>query len=208
MRDWQRSQVPTAWRYGSRFSSWPRSSHHATTRSSASSWSSPSKLAGVAFMRPSGPITVSVVEPVVAADLEVDGVVARRDLERAGAELRVDALVGDHRHAALDDGHDDLAPDRVAVALVVGMHRHRDVGEDRRRAHGRDRDRALAVGERVANVVRACRRRLDVLDLEVRDRRLVVRAPVDDPVRAVDPARFPETDEERHHRLDVARRPS
>ncbi len=144
------------------------------------------------------------LEPVVAADLEVDRVVARGDLEGTGAELRLDPLVGDDGHAALDDRDDHLASDRVAVPLVVGVHRDRDVGEDRRRAHRRDRDplRAVAVRERVEHAIERVVH-LDVLDLEVGDRRLVVRAPVDDPVRAVDPARLPETHEERHHRLDV-----
>ena len=64
-------------------------------------------------MRPSGPITVSTGEAVVAADLEVDRVVPRRDLERARAEVGLDPLVGDHRHAAPDDGDDDLPADRV-----------------------------------------------------------------------------------------------
>ena len=84
------------------------------------------------------------------------------------------------------------------------MHRHRDVGEDRRRPHGRDRDALLpvAVGERVADrderVVH-----VHVLDLEVGDRRLVERAPVDDPVGAVDPPAIPEMGEEREDGPDV-----
>ena len=87
-----------------------------------------------------------------------------------GAEVGLDALVGDHRHAAFDDRHDHFLADQVRVALVVRMHGDGDVGEDRRRSHGRDRDVALAVGERVARV----RQRVvevDVLDLEVGDRR-------------------------------------
>ncbi len=44
---------------------------------------------------------------------------------------------------------------------------------------------------------------LDVLDLEVRDRGLVERAPVDDAVVPVDPASLPEVDEERHHGAHV-----
>ena len=79
-------------------------------------------------------------QAVVAADLEVDRVVAGRDLQRTGAELALDALVGDHRHVPTDDGHDHLAADELRVALVVGMDGHGDVGEDRRRPHGRDRD--------------------------------------------------------------------
>ena len=79
-------------------------------------------------------------EPVVAADLEVGRVVARRDLQRAGAEVELDALVGDHRDAALDHGDDRPPSDQVAVAHVVGVHGDGDVGEDRRGAGGRDRE--------------------------------------------------------------------
>ena len=142
------------------------------------------------------------LELVVAADLEVGRVVAGRDLERAGAELGLDARVGDHRHGPLDVGDEHLLADRVAVALVVGMDGDGDVGEDRRRPHGRDRDVPGAVRERVAGI-RERVVHVDVLDLEVRDRRLVERAPVDDPLGAVDPAAVPEVDEEAHHRFDV-----
>ena len=120
---------------------------------------------------PVGPDHGQRLEPVVAADLEVGRVVPRRDLERARPELRVDALVGDHRHAALDDRHDDLAADRVAVALVVGVHRHRDVGEDRRRPHRRDRDCRRPRRRTGTHGVEQRVVHLDVLDLEVRDRR-------------------------------------
>ena len=73
----------------------PRSSSQATIRSSASFWSSPSKPS--ATIRPSGPDHRQRLEAVVAADLEVHRVVPRRDLDRAGAELRLDPLVGDRR---------------------------------------------------------------------------------------------------------------
>ena len=155
-------------------------------------------------MRPSEPIDDRLGQPVVAADLEVERIVAGRDLERAGAELAVDPLVRDDRHAPLDVRDDHLAADRVAVARVVRVHRDGDVGEDRRRPHGRDRDAvaAVAVRERVADREERVVHLL-VHDLEVGDRRLVERAPVDDAVRAVDPAAIPEPDEERHHRADV-----
>ena len=90
-------------------------------------------------------MTVSSGRSWRAADLEVDRVVARRDLERARAELRLDELVGDDGHAPLDERHDDLPADGVAVPLVLRVHRDRDVGEHRRGPHGRDRDRAGAV---------------------------------------------------------------
>ena len=130
----------------------------------------PRELPGGVVHQAVGPDHGQLGEAVVAADLEVRRVVARRDLERAGAELALHALVGDHRHAPLDEGDDDLLADEVAVPLVVGMDGDRDVGEDRRRPNGRDRDVAGAVGERIADV----RERVVcvlVLDLEVRERR-------------------------------------
>jgi hypothetical protein len=38
-----------------------------------------------------------LLEPVGTADLEVVGIVAGRDLERAGPELGIDVIVGDDR---------------------------------------------------------------------------------------------------------------
>ena len=148
-------------------------------------------------------------QSVVDADLVVERIVTRRHLQGAGAEVALDALVGDDGHAPLDDRHDHLTPDEVAVALVVRMHRDGDVGEDRRRAHRCDRDVPVAVGERITHV----RERVvdvDVRELEVGQRGLVVRAPVDDPVRAVDPALVVEVDEEAHdgaHVVVVHREP-
>ena len=104
--------------------------------------------------------------------------------------------------APLDVGNDDLLADRVAIALVVRVHGHGDVGQHRRRTDGRNREVAGTVGERVARVGQRVVHVL-VSDLEIGDRRLVERAPVDDPVGAVDPAAIPEVDEEAHHGLDV-----
>ena len=141
-------------------------------------------------------------QAVRAADLEVGGVVPGGDLERAGAELGLDALVRDDRHPPLDEGDDGFFADQMAISLVVGVHRDGHVGEDRRRTHRRDRDVARSVRERVADreelVVG-----LDVVELEVGERALVVRAPVDDAVVAVEVALVPEVDEEAQDRADV-----
>ena len=57
-----------------------------------------------------------LLEAVPAADLEVGRIVAGRDLERAGAELRVHVLVGDHRQ---------LAGQGARHAHAQGHRRHR-----------------------------------------------------------------------------------
>ena len=132
------------------------------------------------FLRQPGEVACLLVHPavradhgqlgqaVVAADLVVERIVAGRDLQRARAEVALDALVGDHRHAPLDVRHDDLSADELAVAIVVRVHGDRDVGEDRRRTNRRDRDVPVAVGERIAHVGQ---RVVDVDVLRPRDRR-------------------------------------
>ncbi len=120
---------------------------------------------------------------VAAADLEVVRVVRRGDLHRAGAELRVDMLVGDHRDAAAGQRQLDLGADQVGVALVVGVHRDGGVAEHRLRPGGGDHEGVVAVavadGDQLAVVV--C-----VLHLDVGQRGETARAPVDDPLGAVD----------------------
>ena len=64
IREWQRAHVPTEWRYGSRFSSRPRSSSQTMILLSTAFWSSSSKPS--ASIRPSRPITVSVSRPCAA----------------------------------------------------------------------------------------------------------------------------------------------
>ena len=150
-----------------------------------------------------GPDHRELRQLVVAPDLVIQRVVTRRHFQRAGAEVPLDALVRDHRHAALDDGDDHLAADQRLVALVLRVHGDRHVREDRRRPHGGDRDVSVAVGERIPDV----RERvvdLDVRELEIGERGQVERAPVDDPVRAVDPALLVEMHEEAHHRPHVS----
>ncbi len=164
----------------------------------------PVELAGVRVHAPVGADHGRLGQPVVAADREVGRVVAGRDLQRAGAELGLDALVGDDRHAPLDERDDRLLADEILVALVVGVHRDGDVAEDRRGAHRRDRDGAAPVRERVPD------RRQRVVDvgvdqLEVGQRRVVERAPVDDPVVPVDPALLVQVHEEADDRARVLR---
>ena len=144
-----------------------------------------------------------LLEPVLAADLEVVGVVAGGDLQRPGAELGVDVLVGDDRQPPPDQRqHAELA-DQVAVALVARVDRDRGVAEHRLRPHRRHRQDPVGALDRVVDRVE---RVLDlaVLDLEVGDRRVRARVPVDHVVVAVDVALVVELLEDAVDGLDVA----
>ena len=147
-------------------------------------------------------------QAVPLADLEVGGVVAWRDLHRAGPERGIDGLVRDDLHATLDLGYEHLAAHEGPPALDARMHRDRDVGHDRlgaRRGHddvGRSRGHLLGPG--VADVVERIRA-LHVERLEIGVGRLVLEAPVHDPVGAIEVSAPVEPDEVRPHRALLRR---
>ena len=117
---------------------------------------------------------------------------SRRDLERAGAELRIDGVVGDDRHQPLEAAQrqaHETAEVRLP-AFVAWMHGDRDVGRDRLRPRRRDGDAvvqlvAVVVDERIADVPELALFLL-VLDLDVGERGQHLRIPGDDAVTAVD----------------------
>lgn len=120
---------------------------------------------------------------VTLADLEVVRVVGRGHLDRAGAELGVDVLVGDDRDGAVGQRQPDQLADQVLVPLVAGVDGDGGVTEHRLGAGGGDDDGVvpLAVlhGDEFTVVVL-------VLDLDVRDGGETAGAPVDDALGAVD----------------------
>ena len=141
-------------------------------------------------------------------DLIVVEVMRAGDLHRARAEIRVGILVGDDRDqaAVLFRPDRDLAQlaDNRFVALVIRMHRDRAIAQHGLRARGGDGDIVprlaqgdsavlvlldiligLAARQRVFEMPHMARR-LDILHFEVRDRRLEMRVPVDQPLALVD----------------------
>jgi len=142
-------------------------------------------------------------ETVPLADRKVDGVVPGGDLERAGTELLVHRRVGDERDLAMQQREDQHAADQVGVALVLGVHGHRRVGQDRLGPGGRHGHEAVGPLDGIADVPEVALP-LPVFDLLVGDRGLAADAPVDEVLAAVDP---PLPVEVLEGRLDRAREP-
>jgi hypothetical protein len=109
--------------------------------------------------------------------------VRRRDLHGAGAERRVDLLVGHDRDAPVRQRQGDLLADQVPIARVVGVHGHGGVAEHRLGPRGRHHDRLVTVAVADRDQLPVV---LGVVDLDVGKRRQAARAPVDDPLGAVD----------------------
>ena len=131
------------------------------------------------------------LEPRAFADLEIVEIVPGGDLHRAAAQFGIGMFVGHDRHAAAGDRQDDMLADDRFVALVIGMYRHRHVGEHGFGARGRDLDMVAPVGQSDAIlewVAEMPERALHILrlDLEVGDRGLELGVPIYQPLVAVD----------------------
>ena len=143
---------------------------------------------------------VDGVEAVALADLEVVVVVAGRHLQGARAELRVHGVVGDHRQEAAQNRKHGRAADQVGVPVVVRVHGDRRVAQQRLRPGRRYRQVVVAVLQPVPQVVERGAL-IAVLHLQVGQRRRASRAPVDDPLAAVDQPFAVQVDERGAHRL-------
>ena len=126
-------------------------------------------------------------QPVALAEVEVCRVMARRDLEGAGAELRLDGIVANDGDAPAEDGQHHFLADELRVARVVGVHGNGGVAEQRLGAGRRDSQAAVAIHQGVVDVVEMALG-LAVLDLQVGEGRGTAGAPVDDALAAVDQA--------------------
>ena len=115
---------------------------------------------------------------VPLARFEIVGVVRRRHLHHARAELGVGQRVANHRNLAVHQRQQYRAPVQVAIPFVVRMHRHRRVAQHRLRPRRRHRHEApFQALHRVADVPQLALR-LDVHDFQIRQRRVAPRAPV------------------------------
>ncbi len=109
-------------------------------------------------------------------------------------------VVGDDRDLHVDDGQQHGAADQVPVALVVGVHGDGGVAQHRLDPGGGDDDRLRGIVERAVADGHQFTGILRVLDLDVGQRGVTPRAPVDDPLRAVDQPVVEELLEDRLHR--------
>ena len=126
-----------------------------------------------------------LLEVVALTHLEVVRVVARRNLDAAGAELHVNVLVTEDRDLAVHDREDAGLADQVLVALVVRVDGHAGIAHEGLRTGGRNDQIARAVRQRIADVPQLARLGF-VLNLSIGQGGRAVRAPVDDAVALID----------------------
>ena len=139
------------------------------------------------------------LQPVALADLEIVEIVRRGDLDRAAALLGIGIVVGHDPQAPADQRQDGVPADQVPVAPVFRMHGDGGIAQHGLRPGRRHDDvPALFAFNRVAQMPEMAVD-LALLDLEVRDRGVEFRVPVDQPLVAVDQAVLVELHEDAQH---------
>ena len=106
-------------------------------------------------------------------------------------------IVRDDRQAPTQERQDGMPADKRSIPIVVGVHGHGRVAQQRLGSRGRDRDPGVGVGPAIGSLEviadRPQRARLITMDvLQVADRGEAARAPVDERLAAVDEAGVPE----------------
>src|SRR5262249_29171227 len=126
-------------------------------------------------------------QSLAAADLEVDGGVARGGPDDARAALRVDPGAGPPPapDAPLPGRNVELPVDVLRVAPVSGMHGQPGVAQLGLRTDGAERERTVLDVDEVGVALLS-------LHFEVGEHGLAARAPVHDVVVAIDQPLFPE----------------
>ena len=124
-------------------------------------------------------------ETVAQTYLVVVGVVGRRDLYYAGPEIHFNVLVCDDRYLSVGKRELYGLADDALVALIVRVNGDRGIAEKRFGTCCCDLNESASVGKRVVYVPEVTLLLL-ILALDIRDRGLAVRTPVDDTLAVID----------------------
>ena len=132
---------------------------------------------------------------VALAHFKVVRVVSRRNLDGARTEADIDVIVGDDFDFAVDERNYDFLADVFLHAVVSRVDGDSRIAHDRFRTGRSDHDVVIFADDRVFDVPEMA---LDVgmVDFDIRQGRMAVRAPVGDALALVDEAFFIERDED------------
>ena len=132
------------------------------------------------------------------AGLEIVHVVRRRNFHHTGAELRIGDVVENDRNLALHQRQHHLAPMQVGIAFVARIDCDCCIAQHRLGSRRRHHQITIGAYHRITDVPKMPRR-LFVHRLQIGNRRLASRAPVDHVLAAIDQAFFVKADKRFAH---------
>ena len=137
------------------------------------------------------------------ANFEVERVVRWRNFQNSRPELGIDSFVSDDGKFFARERAPCVLADKIGIAPIAGMRRHRRIGHDRFRPRGGDFNEAAGLfRDFIANVVKASLLRLGN-DLFVGQRSLRRWVPVDHATAAIDQTLAVKIDKNLLDSLDV-----
>ncbi|MBV6490325.1 MAG: hypothetical protein CNCCGFBP_00781 [Fimbriimonadaceae bacterium] len=137
------------------------------------------------------------------SDEVVVGVVRGRDLDRPGSKRRIGVGVFDHRDDPFEERKPQAGPGQSRITIIGGVDGDRHIGKDCLGPRGGDDDMALAIGERVSDVVQLASDNAP-LGFDVGDACLEDGVPVHDALAAVDQPSVEPLNEHLEHGFGVA----
>lgn len=124
------------------------------------------------------------------ADLEIVEIVGRGDLHGTGTEGRISVLVSDNRDSTIGERENDFSANEIFVTVIVGIYSDSDVTKESLRASSGDDELGVAVDDFVSDVPEVTLF-VFVVDFDVGEGGLVLRAVIDELLAAVDHAVIP-----------------
>ena len=129
------------------------------------------------------------------AHFKVVRVVSRRNLDGASTEADIDVIVSNDFDFAVDEGDDDFLADVLLHAVVVGVDSDSRIAHDRFRTSRSNHDIVVFTDNRVFDVPQMALH-VGMVNFDVRQGRMAVRAPVGNALALIDEAFFIKRDED------------
>ncbi len=125
-----------------------------------------------------------LLEVMTHAHFVVIRIVGRGHFDCAGAEFRLDKIVGHYRNLAIHQRQHQHLPDQLAISFVFGVYRHGRVAQHRLRPRRRHSNRAVAVFEWITKIIKLALLRL-AQNFEIGQYGLIVRTPIHNAIAAI-----------------------
>ena len=90
---------------------------------------------------------------MACANFIVVGIMPGGNFQRPGTKFTRHIFIGNHGYFTSQDWHDHIFTDEFLITLILGMHGHRRIAQNRLRAGGRHRDVFIAPCQHIPEII-------------------------------------------------------